>query len=687
MDIRMQRRALMLLYRLFLRNATGAHQIPFVPSKTVIPPPSPGALVPVPPEEVGIDSAYVDDFLTALEGERSASMHAVAAARGGKLFCLASAPGYDYTLRHQTHSLCKTVTGLCIGILLGEGRIRLDTPAYKLIPTGLPTRLSLRTKAITVRHLLTMTTGVMFAEVGSVTESDWVRSFFESSVTFVPGTRFAYNSMNSYILSVIVEAVTGMTLLEFANERIFHPLGIRDVFWEACPRGHTKGGWGLYLSVEDCLKLGEMILGNGMYHRRRIVPREWIYEMAKPHAKAPEVIGDYNYGYHIWVARDGKSLLCNGMLGQNIWISPKNRLVLVTSAANCELFQNGPMFSLFKDTFSLPFGEGPKPPNEQALAHLREHEASFFAGRTWSHPTDPRAHLGDRRVPSRLFEGLTRAPYLAERNNFGLLPLFVMLTQNNLSAGIQSLAFHAKGEERTLILTEGEEVYTIPLGFKDYRETSLTVRGERYLVRARAEFCDDTDGVPILKIELLFPELASARRMRLYYDEAKPTVVLSEQPGRRMLDYLVDVIDFMPRGKLLSGLIRSQLEREMIEYRVRTCYEPTLRLGRGEAPVEVEYSRFDGSDPSPFTLDDPLAFDEGDPFAETLALLDPAPREARGAKTVPKAASFKVKTATRAKASLIEPLKKHTATLKRAPGTRAPKGKAAPKEKKIIKKP
>ena len=600
MDIRMQGRALTLLYRVFLRNATGAHQIPYLPSKTVIPPRSPRALSPVAPEDVGMDSGYVDEFLTALEGERSANLHTLAIARDGKVFCLATAPGYEYDIRHQTHSLCKTVTGLAIGILVGEGKLTVNTPIHKLITEGRPAILSSRMKAITVRHLLSMTTGVMFGEVGSITEEDWVRSYFESSVAFVPGTRFSYNSMNSYLLSVIVETLTGKTLSEFANERIFAPLGIRDVFWESCPRGHTKGGWGLYLSAEDSLKLGEMILRGGTYKKRRIVPREWIFEMAKPHAKTPEAIGDYHYGYHIWVARDGKSLLCNGMLGQNVWISPTNRIVLVTNSANCELFQNGPMFSLFKNAFSLPFDKEPKPHDEAALYRLCEHEARFFAGRAWTHAQDPDAPLGDGRTPTAIFDRLTAAPLLAERNNFGLLPLSVMLMQNNLNGGITSLAFSRHGKERYLNVCEGEECYSLPIGFEDYRETVLTVRGEVFLVRTRAEFCDDTDGVPILKVEVLFPELASVRRLRFYYDEPSPTVILSEQPGRRMLNYLVDVIGFMPRGKLLGGLLRNQLDRETIAARVRTCYEPTLRLGRGEAPPEVEYPRFDGVDPLPF---------------------------------------------------------------------------------------
>ena len=102
----------------------------------------------------------------------------------------------------------------------------------------------------------------------------------------------------------------------------------------------------------------------------------------------------------------------------------------------------------------------------------------------------------------------------------------------------------------------------------------------------RAEFCDDTDGDPILKLEILFPEMACARRMRIYYDAEHPTIVLSEQPGRHMIDEYVKLFDHIPYGRLLGAVIRPQLERDSIAYRVRTCYEPTLCLGRGTPPTD-----------------------------------------------------------------------------------------------------
>lgn len=593
MDIRMQRRAVTLLYRLFLRNSTEAHQIPYTPSKTELPPPSPDLPGLVSPEAVGIPSARMTEFLHALERERDAKMHAVAAARAGNTFLLAAAPGYAVDMRHQTHSMCKTITGLCIGILVDEGKLTLDTPAYRAVGEGLPPLLSPRMRSVTVHHLLSMTAGVVFAEVGSVTEENWVRSFFESSVAFAPGSDFSYNSMNSYILSVIVERLSGMPLAEFARERILRPLGIADTLWESCPGGHTKGGWGMYLSCADMLKIGELIANGGTYGGVRILSREWMRTMVKTHAETPESFGGYDYGYHIWVARDRSAFLCNGMLGQNIWIHPKNQLVVVTTAGNCELFQDGAMFGLLHRYFTPPLGTTSLKPNRQDLAALRAAEAGFFAGRTWSHPHDPNTPLRDGGIPRELWDTLGEREYLTEKNNFGILPLFIMLMQNNLATGISKVSFAREGDAYFVTVREGAESYRLPVGFLEYLPSVISVRGERYRVACRAEFCDDTDGEPILKLEILFPELASSRRMRLYYDTEKPTLVLSEAPGRTLLDDILRLFDFIPRAKLLGGILRSQMEREMIAYRVRACYEPTLRLGRGSVPENSLYSGFD----------------------------------------------------------------------------------------------
>ena len=194
--------------------------------------------------------------------------------------------------------------------------------------------------------------------------------------------------------------------------------------------------------------------------------------------------------------------------------------------------------------------------------------------------TDPWQRMRDGRTLAELWDSLARGSFAAETNNLGLLPILVMLMQNNLSTGIRRIALSRRGEEFFLTVFEGEQAFCIGVGFDTYRESRLNVRGEVLAVRARAEFCNDAEGAPILRLELLFPELASARQLCLYYEEDRPRMILSEEPGRQLLDSLVALFEIMPRAKLLGRILRRQMGREMIARRIRACYEPTLRLKR-----------------------------------------------------------------------------------------------------------
>ena len=348
MELRRQKKTLDLAYDFFVRGKSDVSRIPHTPYKTTLPAVAENYFPRSTPEAKGVSSAHVAAFLEELEHHPRINLHSLTVLADGAVITEVSAPGYDRAIPHVSHSMCKSVTGIAIGMLIGEGLLTPDTPAYTLFPEGrLPARLSSKTKAITVRHLLTMSTGVSFAELGSVVETDWVRTFFASDVRFDPGTDFAYNSMNTYILSAIVGEVSGLPLDEYLTPRLFSPLHIKSFFWERCPMGTPKGGWGLYLAQEDAAKIGQTLLDGGIFEGKRILDAAFIAEATATQRVTPSEAGEFNYGYQIWSARDESAFLFNGMLGQNVWVSPKNRIVIVSHAGNAEFFQDGGMLSLF----------------------------------------------------------------------------------------------------------------------------------------------------------------------------------------------------------------------------------------------------------------------------------------------------------------------------------------------------
>ncbi|MDR1438892.1 MAG: beta-lactamase family protein [Clostridiales bacterium] len=178
------------------------------------------------------------------------------------------------------YSVTKSFTSTAIGILWDEGKIALDAPILSFFAGELPARLDPRMERVTVRHLLTHTTGL---ETGFLFEADrfghgtddWASLCLSQPLPHEPGAFRAYSNSNYYLLSCIAHRITGATLDEFARSKLFAPLKIEDYAWTACPRGETSGATGLYISAQDMAKLAVMYMHGGQYEGRRVVSEEW----------------------------------------------------------------------------------------------------------------------------------------------------------------------------------------------------------------------------------------------------------------------------------------------------------------------------------------------------------------------------------------------------------------------------
>lgn len=599
MDLGQQKRGFTLLYDLFVRGSSDVRQIPYLPAKTACPARADNFFPRATPESRGVESARLQAMLEELEHNSRVNMHAITVLCDGAVICEASVTPYDRALPHVSHSLCKTLVGIAVGILHGEGRISLDEPAYRYFERSrLPARLSARMRAVTVRHLLTMTSTVAFGETGSATESDWVRAFFSADVTAEPGTMFAYNSMNSYILAAIVCEVSGMGLCEYLRPRLFEPLMIRNVFWETCPLGIERGGWGLYIAQEDVAKLAQMLLDGGVFAGRRILDAEWVRTATTPQAITPGDTGDYHYGYQMWCAHGGEGYLFNGMLGQNAWVSPKNRIVVVTNAGNLEFFQKSAMLSIIEKYLGGDFtrASGLRE-NRRALRRLRHAEREFFAARAWITPQRPgllrrlylRLHgYSPYRLPG-VCHRLAGRRFLFRKNNCGILPVFVRLTQNNHTAGLRAVAFEEDGDRFFLTFDEGKgALYRIEVGFYGYTQNSLTIGGEQYRIAATGGVAVDEDGRQLLKVELCFTELSHARRMKFYFDDESGGIELHmrEVPGKEVLDCIFSALPVAaPKTRGLVSFLQGKVNLDYLLMKVYDKFEPKLIAAERQADL------------------------------------------------------------------------------------------------------
>ena len=147
--------------------------------------------------------------------------------------------------------------------------------------------------------------------------------------------------MNSYMLSAIIKEKTGRDMFDLLYERIFQPMGITELYWEKSPKGITKGGWGLYMKLEDMMKFGKLFLDGGVWNGARLISAEWIEEMTKQQIESAPSMNEYGYGYHIWRSVRKDSYQFNGLFGQNLFIFPDIRLVIGIYSGNTEFFPKG----------------------------------------------------------------------------------------------------------------------------------------------------------------------------------------------------------------------------------------------------------------------------------------------------------------------------------------------------------
>ncbi|MBE6533328.1 MAG: serine hydrolase [Ruminococcaceae bacterium] len=538
------------------------------------------------PERHGISSKRIYNMLVSLESEKRANIHNLVILAGGEIISECSRDGYGVNVAHLSHSMSKTVTGMIIGILHSDGLIDLDDAIVDIFPE-IPYR-DKRFANITVRHLLTMTSGVDFGEAGSITESKWTEAFFASSLRFAPGSKFAYNSMNSYILARVAERVSGKPFATLAGERFFDPLEIRNYLWEKSPEGTEKGGWGLYMSAESWAKVGYMFLSGGVFCERRILPREWVECSGRDGAQTGYVSGDFDYGYQIWYSREGEEYLFNGMLGQNVWICPKNDVVVVVMSGNNELFQDSPALEIIRRHLG---GEINDELHRADYRVLRERETEFFDSRRWVRPREKKQGLfywlGIRRRET--FDVLwsrVLGEYRFGKNNDGMLPLVVRAMQNNLNSTLESLSLFRRNSELYLTFVESGVKHILPVGLYEPRGAVLDFRGEKYIVKCMGEAILIADGTAEYRIELIFPELPNTRMLKITaMNDDRIRLELFETPNNKIVENLLSrVASFSSVASVSMEIIERRFGDGIIARTLRRAFCPMLIGASADSP-------------------------------------------------------------------------------------------------------
>ena len=567
---------------LFLTGKINPSVVPYYPQKTEISGDEEKYFPRVHPERVGVSSGRLLSMIRALERERRANVHSLMVIKDGAVILECAHPGYDVNTWHLSHSMSKTLTGMAIGVLVDEGRLSLDELLVDIFEGA--HYKDPRFAKISVYHLLTMSAGVHFSEAGSISESRWSEAFFEAPLSYTPGSSFSYNSMNTYILAKIVTLRSGESLTDFVRRKILLPLGIDNFFWELGPEGVEKGGWGVYMSAESWAKLGVMMLSGGVFEGKRILSEEWVREASRQHMVTPDTIGNYNYGYQMWSSRDSDNYLFNGMLGQNVWICPKNNIVVSLNSGNNELFQDSPAMAVIEKYLAPDLSDDLHDScHAGSYSELREAEEHFFERRHWVRPYEPRAGIrfalgfGNRTPYPEEWDELI-GKYNFVKSNFGMLPLIVRTMQNNMKTSLDGIEFDRDGEDIFFTFTESGESYRIAVGFYDFKTTVIDYHGERYIVKAIGEAMENEDREMIYKLELLFPELPNTRMIKLSFREDGSLFMrMSELPNQKIADvYIEEMALTNPAVSLVLGIFEKRIGDNVVKKKLRDAFNPSF---------------------------------------------------------------------------------------------------------------
>lgn len=292
------------------------------------------------PELEGVSSAGIIDFLNAADTS-GLENHSFMMLRHGKIISEGWWKPYGPDYRHIMFSASKTFTATAVGLAVSENRLKVTDKIITFFPYSLPDTISEYMNGMTVKDLLTMSAGQDPEPSAWGATGDWMTLFLSTAPKYKPGTVFKYNNMATFMLSAIVQQVTGETVFDYLMPRIFKPLEISGIDWDLNPQGITMGMIGLRLKTEDLAKFGQLLLNGGVWNGKQLIPKEWIKEATsfqiknsdEPEEKRSLSDWGQGYAYQMWRGKNNTVRL-DGMGGQFVVLIPDKDAIVVFTANN-----------------------------------------------------------------------------------------------------------------------------------------------------------------------------------------------------------------------------------------------------------------------------------------------------------------------------------------------------------------
>lgn len=287
------------------------------------------------PESQGVSSQGLLNFFDAVD-KSGLEFHSIMINRNGKTILEGWWAPFKKEYVHTLYSLSKSFTSTAVGMLHDEKKIDVNDKVVSFFPDKLPSQVSDNLSAMRVYDLLTMHTGHDQDTMGRIRTAggdDWVKNFLQLEVPRQPGSLFLYNTGATYMLSAIVQKITGQNVMSYLKPKLFAPLEIEGADWETDPLGINVGGYGLRIHTKDILNFGQLYLQQGEWKGKQLLSKEWIADATKKQVNSQDNTSDWGqgYGYQFWRCKPG-FYRGDGAYGQYCIVIPeKNAVVAITS--------------------------------------------------------------------------------------------------------------------------------------------------------------------------------------------------------------------------------------------------------------------------------------------------------------------------------------------------------------------
>ena len=330
------------------------------------------------PEKEGVASDDIVRFLDAA-GKSKTEFHSFMLLRHGKVIAEGWWDPYRPDLKHTLYSCSKSFTATAVGFAIQEKKLSLNDKVISFFPNDLPDTVSKFLSQLTVKDVLIMSDGQEPDPTGPVGTkyTNWIKGFFATPILHKPGSVFLYNSLGTYMLSAIVQKVTGQKVVDYLKPKLFDPLGITGMDWEMDKQGINTGGWGLRLKTEDMAKFAQLFLQKGKWNGKQILPASWVEEASTKQIlqdpDAPQSRRDSSdwlqgYCYQMWRCRHN-AFRGDGAFGQFMIVMPEQDAVLAITAESPDLQGE---INLVWDYLLPAFKSDKLPADDDAVARLKE---------------------------------------------------------------------------------------------------------------------------------------------------------------------------------------------------------------------------------------------------------------------------------------------------------------------------